>query len=342
MLKIVLLNIYVPFPELSNTLLISKMARRPSRPFMVNSLQGDVEMLSNDELTSKDYYFDSYAHFGIHEAMLRDQVRTMTYRNSMYHNKHLFRDKVVLDVGCGTGILSMFAAKAGAKMVIGIDKSNIVEQAKEIVKKNNLDNIVNIIRGKVEEVELPVDKVDIIISEWMGYCLFYESMLDTVLFARDKWLVKGGIMFPDRATLYVCAIEDRPFKEERFDFWDEVYGFDMSCIKKLSLSEPLVEHVSRTAVVTNNCLLKEFDIQTGTKEDISFESPFHLQIKRNDYVHVSLRKFDMKCENVFQALVTFFNVEFSKCHKKTYFSTGPDAAHTHWKQVDCLIVRLKF
>lgn len=46
-------------------------------------------------------------------------------------------------------------------------------------------------RGKVEDVSLPegVDKVDIIISEWMGYCLFYESMLNTVIYARDKWLV---------------------------------------------------------------------------------------------------------------------------------------------------------
>ena len=71
-------------------------------------------------MTSKDYYFDSYAHFGIHEEMLKDEVRTLTYRNSMWHNKHLFKDKIVLDVGCGTGILSMFAAKAGAKMVIMI------------------------------------------------------------------------------------------------------------------------------------------------------------------------------------------------------------------------------
>lgn len=51
---------------------------------------------------------------------------------------------------------------------------------------------------QVEEVELPVEKVDIIISEWMGYCLFYESMLDTVLYARDKWLKEDGMLFPDR------------------------------------------------------------------------------------------------------------------------------------------------
>ena len=54
------------------------------------------------------------------QEMMKDEVRTLTYRNSMYHNRHLFKDKVVLDVGSGTGILSMFAAKAGAKLVIGV------------------------------------------------------------------------------------------------------------------------------------------------------------------------------------------------------------------------------
>ena len=59
--------------------------------------------------------------------------------------------------------------------------------------------VITIFKGKVEEVELPVEKVDIIISEWMGYCLFYESMLNTVIFARDKWLVMMCV------CLSVCA-----------------------------------------------------------------------------------------------------------------------------------------
>ena len=73
------------------------------------------------------------------------------------------------------------------------------------MQENNLSDKIEILRGKVEEICLPdgIEKVDIIISEWMGYCLFYESMLDTVLFARDKWLKPGGLMFPDKATLYV-------------------------------------------------------------------------------------------------------------------------------------------
>ena len=57
----------------------------------------------------------------------------------MWHNKHLFKNKVVLDVGCGTGILSMFAAKAGAAKVIGVDMSSIVEYARKIVEVGNME-----------------------------------------------------------------------------------------------------------------------------------------------------------------------------------------------------------
>ena len=91
-----------------------KSAKTATGMEVVEPVVEDVEklkLLKSEEMTSKDYYFDSYAHFGIHEEMLKDEVRTLTYRNSMWHNKHLFRGKVVLDVGCGTGILSMFAAK---------------------------------------------------------------------------------------------------------------------------------------------------------------------------------------------------------------------------------------
>lgn len=70
---------------------------------------------------SGDYYTDSYSGVGIHEEMIKDNVRTQTYQRAIMRNAHLFKDKVVLDVGCGTGILSLFAAKAGAKLVIGVE-----------------------------------------------------------------------------------------------------------------------------------------------------------------------------------------------------------------------------
>ncbi len=136
-------------------------------------------------------------------------------------------------MGCGTGILSIFAAKAGAKHVYGVDNANIANFAKKIVEDNGLASKITIIKAKMEDVVLPVEKVDIIISEWMGYFLLYESMLDCVLLARDKFLVKeGGIMFPDRAVIYVSTIEDEEYRNDKMNYWDNVYGVNMECIKK--------------------------------------------------------------------------------------------------------------
>lgn len=74
--------------------------------------------------------------------MLKDTIRTDAYRDFVYENKNVFKDKVVLDVGCGTGILSMFCAKAGAKKVIAVDNSNIIDRAKEIVHDNGLGDVI--------------------------------------------------------------------------------------------------------------------------------------------------------------------------------------------------------
>lgn len=213
----------------------------------------------------------------------------------------------------------MFAAKAGAAKVIGVDCSAIIGYAKEIVKENNLAHIITLVKGKVEEVELPdgIEKVDIIISEWMGYCLFYESMLDTVLYARDKWLTPEGLLFPDKCSLYVCGIEDRQYKDEKINWWSDVYGFNMSAIRKVAILEPLVDVVDPKQVVTSHSQLIEIDLYTVKKADLDFKASFELICKRNDYM---------------QALVTFFTVEFTKCHKKLGFSTSPDSQYTHWKQ----------
>ncbi|KAI0093041.1 S-adenosyl-L-methionine-dependent methyltransferase [Irpex rosettiformis] len=270
-----------------------------------------------ENMTSRDYYADSYAHFGIHEEMLKDSVRTGSYRNAIINNGHLFKGKTVLDVGCGTGILSMFAAKAGAKHVVGIDMSNIIDQAQKIIEANGFSNTITLVKGKLEEADLPIKEFDIIVSEWMGYFLLYESMLDTVILARDKYLKPGGLMFPDEATLYLAAIEDMDYKEEKINFWDNVYGFDYSCIKDIALREPLVDTVELKSVVTDPCLIKHLNLMTVKKEDLTFTAPFILRATRSDYVH---------------AFLAWFDISFEACHKPVKFSTGPHAKYTHWKQ----------
>ncbi|CAO1596707.1 Nuclear SAM-dependent mono-and asymmetric methyltransferase, variant 2 [Xanthoria calcicola] len=263
------------------------------------------------------HYFNSYNHHGIHEEMLKDEVRTKSYQNAIYQNKHLFKDKVVLDVGCGTAILSMFAVKAGAKHVIGVDMSTIIEKAREIVKVNGMADQITLLQGKMEEVKLPFPKVDIILSEWMGYFLLYESMLDTVLYARDQYLEPNGLIFPDRATIFLAGIEDGEYKDEKIGFWDNVYGFDYSPLKHTALTEPLVDTVDLKACVTEPAKVFEINLYTVTAADLAFKEPFTLDCRRNDFIH---------------ALIAWFDIEFTACHKPIKFSTGPHTKYTHWKQ----------
>jgi protein arginine N-methyltransferase 1 len=62
----------------------------------------------------------------------------------------------------------------------------------------------------------------------------------------------GGLIFPNRATLYLCGIEDAEYKESKINWWDNVYGFDMSCIKKIAMQEPLVDIVDGGCVITDS------------------------------------------------------------------------------------------
>lgn len=214
--------------------------------------------------------------------------------------------------------------------------SSIIFKAREIVKANGMADKITLVQGKMEEVQLPFPKVDIIISEWMGYFLLYESMLDTVLYARDTYLEKDGLIFPDKATIFFAGIEDGDYKEEKIGcefppatfamvscadpiapVWDNVYGFDYTPLKETALSEPLVDTVEIKTVVTDPTPVLTLDLYTCTTADLAFATDFKLAVKRDDFIH---------------ALVSWFDIEFSACHKPIRFSTGPHTKYTHWKQ----------
>ncbi|XP_039071631.1 probable protein arginine N-methyltransferase 1 [Hibiscus syriacus] len=110
-------------------------------------------------------------------------------------------------------------------------------------------------------------------------------MLNTVLYARDKWLVNDVVVLPDKASLYLTAIEDAEYKDDKIEFWNNVYGFDMSCIKKQAMMEPLVDTVDQKQIVTNCHLLKTKDISKTIPEDASFTAPFKLIAERDDNIH---------------------------------------------------------
>ncbi|ESO06098.1 hypothetical protein HELRODRAFT_155669 [Helobdella robusta] len=271
-------------------------------------------------MTSKEFFNDKFARFYLHEVLIKDHYRTQSFFMSMTMNKHLFRDKYVLDLGSGTGILSLFAAKAGAKHVFAVECSHMAELSKEVIRKNKKDKVITVIHDKIENISklpLGIDKVDVIVCDWLGHCLLHESMIPSLIYSRNKWLKPGGLIFPDKSSLYICAIEDNQYNENTTNWWRNVYGFDMTCMHEISLAEPTINFVDPDKVVTNACLLQELDMDTMKASDLNFSAPFYLKCLQYDKV---------------QAFLIYFDVEFSKCHTPIAFSTSPDSPYTHWKQ----------
>jgi len=164
-------------------------------------------------------YFCEYAYLYHQMDMLEDSHRTGSYFNAIMWNPGCFAGKVVLDVGAGSGILSIMAARAGAKMVYAVEATDMAAQARRIVEANGLGQTVTILQGTVETVELPC-KVDVIISEWMGYFLLRESMLDSVIVARDRFLKPGGCLFPSHATLFLAPLGQVKALHDKLQTWE--------------------------------------------------------------------------------------------------------------------------
>jgi len=317
--------------EKTNALLRAQLQDAHSRiQQMQQSMQrfiedADEKMLGGPEKIVNPHdegYFENYSARNIHEIMLKDKARTLAYRDFILDNKQLFEGKVVLDVGCGTGILCLFAAQAGAKQVIGVDAADIIDKAKIIVKQNKYDHIITLVKSKIEEAVIPVEKVDIIISEWMGYFLLFESMLPSVLFARDKWLVQGGLVLPNQATMFIAGA--RVAKRDAVEnFWKDVYGFDMRTLvdeKEVQVSCD-VDDISTTKICTNSLTIKNLDIPTCRNPDLEFTTPFELQAQK---------------ETVLDSFVVWFDVVFQHQASKpivlTTSPTSPTVPLTHWFQ----------
>ncbi|KAF1957090.1 S-adenosyl-L-methionine-dependent methyltransferase [Byssothecium circinans] len=316
---------------------------------ILKNIGQDVEKidLSHDRDTD---YFESYKGASIHREMIEDRVRTEGYRDFIEKNAELFTGKVVLDVGCGTGILSLFCARAGARKVFAVDNSDIAVRAKQNVKKNGYEEKIQVIQGKIEDFNtqqlIGKDKVDIIISEWMGYGLLFEGMLDSVLRARDLYLKEDGLMVPSHCTLVIAPIADKEWIADSTGekFWKDVYGFDFSSMipgGALNDRDIGVFDVPSSALGGSSSLFYQLDLRKVMVKELDFTVPFTSTLKPNV---TSLDGFAIWFD-------TFFlppgkphdatQIDVSKWDKNGEpglgFSTGPYSTATHWHQAVLLL-----
>lgn len=287
-----------------------------------------------DQSKTEQEYFAAYDSVEVHRLMVRDQARTEAYQRAILENKQLFQDKIVMDVGAGTGILSLFAKQAGAREVFAVEASPMVEVLREIVELNDPEKVIKVVHGKAEEVELPEGvKVDVMISEWMGFYLLHESMLDSVILARDKHLGDEGVMFPSHADLLAAPVQMDNWVAEQFTDWSAVFGFNMTPMaqraleQRLASGRPEVLCLKHDQLLADPVVVLELDLRWVGREEVA-------RVKDRKFVSVTR-------PGNFHGLALWFSVKFSPALydeeemerlTKVVLGTGPGDEETHWKQ----------
>jgi histone-arginine methyltransferase CARM1 len=260
------------------------------------------------------------------QHMLLDAQRTGAYHRGITGNRSDFEGKTVLDVGAGSGILSLFAAQAGARKVYAVEGTVSADFAQRLVAANGLADRVEVVRARLDELELP-EKVDVIISEPWGFFLFHERMVEAFLLARDRFMKPGGRMFPGEGRVWLAPFADAKLHQARQTtaaFWeqDDFFGVDLTSMANIATDElfwmPALGHLAPRQLMSGP-VVHAFDFEHMPMHALAeLTLPFDFVAAHPGPIH---------------GLAGWFDVTFVGSTEQVMLSTAPDAIETHWLQL---------
>ncbi len=255
-----------------------------------------------------------------HHAMLRDTVRMHAYRRAIENS--VKQGDVVLDLGCGTGVLSFFAARAGASRVFAIEKRpDILMLAEGLAKANGLDAKITFIEGAsslIKEAEIE-PKADLLVSEILGNAILEENVLEFTLDARDRFLKPDAKLLPAGLDIYLFAFETdfiRDFTQEVSELSD-MYSLDFSLLGNL-LTNKITMRTERYNPHANNALSKPLLVKSldfKTLEVTTFAQDFQLPIDQSGNI---------------SGFCAYFRAHLDE---ENTLTNSPWAPQTHWTQL---------
>ena len=240
--------------------------------------------------------------------MLMDHVRTEAFRAAI--DRVVRPGMTVLDFGTGSGVLSFFAARAGATRVYAVDRSPFIRAARAVAKHNQLDS-VTFIQTSGGDFELP-EQVDVLVSECIGHYVLNERMVDAVLRVRSKHLKPAGAVIPSRLTLK-AAIVGVPHVDPAVEYFDTArYGIDFAPLATLARSQRRTIGVPASAIVGPVVEMASIDLRVDAQEPRTTRGQVELDRDVRAY-----------------GLAGWFEAELAP---GIVLRTGPDDEPTHWQQ----------
>jgi SAM-dependent methyltransferase len=256
-----------------------------------------------------------YAEIEVHRTMICDRVRTEAFRRAI--ESVVRPGDIVLDVGAGSGILSMFAARAGAAHVYAVERTTVAVLAQELAAANGVAEIVQLIHGDVMDVELP-ERVDVIVSEWLGGFGIDEGMLASVIAARDRWLKPGGVMVPRSVTAWTALVHD-PYLGETVEFLQgNPYGLSLEALVEMTVNELSYSGTFRHLTAGDS----------RSEPGRLWTTDTHLiSLEQAQAPHVAETLLEVRDHGTANALALWFSADLAA---SISLSVGPGDPPTHW------------
>jgi protein arginine N-methyltransferase 1 len=306
-----------------------------------NIIPEDLVTTQSHHLTQKltlnkencDKMFVGINNFKNLEGWLEDKDRIEPYREAIHYNKYKFENKVVYDINSPYGIFGLFALQSNARFVVVTCKKNFSSFVVSIYKDNGFtEDQFLVIEGPLNNIDSsslsPTQvklvaqmkenrEIDIIVGEWHGTVLVNSKILRDLIEVREHFLKPQGFVFPNKGKLVMNFIEDAKFYGERFDFWDDVYGFNMSNVKETVFQESCLDYCTPDMMQTYDNIFYTLDLNTASTKDLNFVAEFKCKAKKDTMLH---------------AAVINFRVEFENCHFQKHYSNSPFGKKINFSQ----------
>jgi protein arginine N-methyltransferase 1 len=210
-----------------------------------------------DGVTERPPAWDTMDTLDYHQSMILDRNRVRAFQEAV--DLHVAPGDVVLDLGCGIGLLACLAARAGASRVYAIEEGPIAEVAQQFIFENGCGDHVVMTRGLSTAIELP-ERVDLVISETIGNMGFDEGIVEWIDDAHDRFLKPGGRVIPRRVDTLVAAVEI-PADYDFVDGWSgDHHGFDFSAIRQAARRSLFWTDLAPSRLVTDPAMCFSADL----------------------------------------------------------------------------------